>query len=121
MHRVSRRCGNAYIREERLSDLLCGVVDKIQLPEQVADSVAQRLRTSQADLAETRERSSARRLDRQRALQAKIDRGYDVKELKYCDINYITENSVTGAKGRAAASRAGRAGRRDLPGDPFSR
>ena len=53
------------------------MVEKIRLPEQVADSITQRLRTSQADVAEARERSSARLSDRQRALQAKIDRGYD--------------------------------------------
>ena len=71
------RCGNAYIREERLADLLRGIVDKVQLPEQVTDSIAARLRTSQADLERARDRSSARLLDRQRALQARIDRGYD--------------------------------------------
>ena len=71
------RCGNAYIREERLADLLRGVVDKIQLPERVAESITHRLRASQADLERARERTSARLLDRQRALQAKIDRGYD--------------------------------------------
>ena len=41
------RCGNAYIREERLAHLLRGVVDKIQMPEPVADSIAARLRGSQ--------------------------------------------------------------------------
>jgi hypothetical protein len=35
------------------------------------------LRASKADLEQARERSSARLLERQRALQAKIDRGYD--------------------------------------------
>lgn len=59
------RCGNAYIREERLADLLRGIVDKIQLPEQVSDEIAQRLRTSQADLERARERSSARLFERQ--------------------------------------------------------
>jgi hypothetical protein len=60
-----------------LADLLRGVVDKIQLPEQVAQSITHRLRTSQADLERARERTSGQLLDRQRALQAKIDRGYD--------------------------------------------
>ena len=40
-------------------------------------SIAQRLRTSQADLERAREQSSARLLDCQRTLHAKIDRGYD--------------------------------------------
>jgi hypothetical protein len=49
-----------------LADLLRGVVDRIQLPEHVADSISQRLRTSQSDLAQARERSSARRRSSQR-------------------------------------------------------
>ena len=71
------RCGNAYIREERLAELLRGVVDRIQLPANVADSIMRRLHASQADLEQARERSSGRLVERQRALQAKIDRGYD--------------------------------------------
>ncbi len=71
------RCGNAYIREEQLAQLLGGVVDKIQLPERVATAVTARLRASQAELEQARGRSLARLLDRRRALQAKIDRGYD--------------------------------------------
>ena len=71
------RCGNAYSREEHLVDLLRGVVDKIQLPERVAESITHRLRASQAELELARERTSGQLIDRQRALQAKIDRGYD--------------------------------------------
>jgi site-specific DNA recombinase len=71
------RCGNAYIREERLAQLLGGVVDKMQLPERVAKAITVRLHASQAELEQARGRSSARLLERQRALQAKIDRGYD--------------------------------------------
>ena len=68
-------CGNAYIREERLADLLGAIVDKIQLPERVANAISQRLRATQADLEDARERKSVRFLNRQRALQAKTDRG----------------------------------------------
>jgi len=71
------RCGNAYIREEQLAQLLGATVDKIQLPERVAHAITARLHASQAELEQARRRSSARLLDRQRALQAKIDRGYD--------------------------------------------
>jgi len=71
------RCGNGYIREERLAQLLGGVVDKMQLPERVAKAITARLHASQAELEQARGRSSARLLERQRALQAKIDRGYD--------------------------------------------
>jgi hypothetical protein len=67
------RCGNAYIREERLAHLLGVVVDRIQLPERVARAITRRLHISQAELEQVRGRSSARLLDRQRALQAKID------------------------------------------------
>ena len=52
-------------------------MDKIQLLQQVADCIAARLRTSDADLMRTRERSASSLLTRQRALQAKIDRAYD--------------------------------------------
>jgi len=44
------RCGNTYIREERLADLLRGVLDKIQLPQHVADSIAVRLRGSHTEM-----------------------------------------------------------------------
>jgi site-specific DNA recombinase len=71
------RCGNFYIREEQLAQLLGGVVDKFQLPERIAKAITGRLHASQAELEQARGRSSARLLDRQRALQAKIDRGYD--------------------------------------------
>jgi site-specific DNA recombinase len=71
------RCGNAYIREERLAQLLGGAVDQIQLPERVAKAITVRLHASQAELEQARRRSSTRLLERQRALQAKIDRGYD--------------------------------------------
>ena len=63
--------------QERLADLLGAIVDKIQLLERVAHAISQRLHASQADLEHARERSSVRLLDRQRALQAKIDRAYD--------------------------------------------
>ena len=71
------RCGNAYIRQEALADLLAATVDAIQIPEQVADVLAEALRTSQV-LADTERRETRERLDKQhRALVAKLDRGYD--------------------------------------------
>ena len=65
------------VREERLALRLGGGADKIQLPERVASSIAHRLRARESDLERARDRSSVRLLNRQRALQAKIDRGYD--------------------------------------------
>jgi site-specific DNA recombinase len=70
------RCGNAYIREERLAQLLGGVVNTIQLRERIAKAITVRFHASQAELEQIRSRSSARLHDHQRALQAKIDRGY---------------------------------------------
>jgi hypothetical protein len=72
------RCRNAYIREDRLADLLraaSSTISSCRVP--ADDSIAHRLRASQLDLEHVRERSSARLLNRQRALQAKIDRGCD--------------------------------------------
>jgi hypothetical protein len=43
------RCGNTYIREEELSGLFEEVVRRIQLPGEIADAIAETLRTSQAD------------------------------------------------------------------------
>jgi hypothetical protein len=63
--------------EEQLAHLLGDVVEKIQLPERVANAISARLHASQTELEQARGRSSTRLLDRQRALQAKIDRGYD--------------------------------------------
>ncbi len=71
------RCGNAYVREERLAQVLGGTVDKIHLPERVASVITARLLASQAEFEQARRRSSHALLDRQRALQAKIDRRYD--------------------------------------------
>ena len=40
--------------------MLRAVVDKVQLPERVAELITQRLRASQADLERARERTSVR-------------------------------------------------------------
>ncbi len=45
-----------------------------RLSERVANAITARLHASQAELEQARGRSSARLLERQRALQAKIDR-----------------------------------------------
>ena len=71
------RCGNEYIREERLADLLGGVVQRIQIPGDVADSIAERLRDGQTETEQARQRSVSQLAQRQRAVQVKLDRGYE--------------------------------------------
>jgi DNA invertase Pin-like site-specific DNA recombinase len=70
-------CGNEYIREERLADLLGGVVQRIQIPGDVADWIADHLRDSQTETEQARQRSVSQLAQRQRAVQAKLDRGYE--------------------------------------------
>ncbi len=70
-------CGNEYIREERLADLLGGVVQRIQIPGDVADWIADHLRDSQTETEQARQRSVSQLAQRLRAVQAKLDRGYE--------------------------------------------
>ena len=70
-------CGNQYIREERLADLLGGVVQRIQIPGDVADWIADHLRDSQTETEQACQRSVSQLAQRQRAVQAKLDRGYE--------------------------------------------
>lgn len=71
------RCGNTYIREEQLADLLGGVVERIKIPTEVADWIAEGLRESQAVMEQTREETGARLTQRRHSVQSKLDRGYD--------------------------------------------
>jgi hypothetical protein len=70
-------CGNEYIREERLADLLGSVVQRIQIPGEVADWIADHLRHSQTETEEAHKRSVSQLEQRQRAVQVKLDRGYE--------------------------------------------
>ena len=70
-------CGNTYIREERLADLLGGVIQPIQITDDIADSIATALRASD-DGAEKRRVCDLRQIEqRRRAAATKLDRGYD--------------------------------------------
>jgi site-specific DNA recombinase len=71
------RCGNTYIREERLADLLGAVVDGMQISEDMADWIAEHLRDSRCEIEEERQASMAQLIQRQRSVQAKLDRGYE--------------------------------------------
>jgi hypothetical protein len=71
------RCGNSYIREEVLADLLGNVVKRIQISPELAESIAEGLRDSQGDLERERQATLARLSERRQRVQAKLDRGYD--------------------------------------------
>ena len=71
------RCGNDYVRQERLAQLLGEVIRPIQISQEVADGIATALRASDQD-AEGRRSEDLRQLDqRRRTIVSKLDRGYD--------------------------------------------
>ena len=71
------RCGNTYIREEDLASRLGELVRRVQIPREIADWIADALRSSQAENTQHR-RDAVVRLERHRdALQAKLDRSYE--------------------------------------------
>ena len=70
-------CGNTYIREERLADLLGEVVERIQIPADLADWIAEGLRDTQGEAEQIRRASVTTLTQRRRGVQTKLDRGYD--------------------------------------------
>jgi site-specific DNA recombinase len=71
------KCGNSYIREERLADLLGDVVTPVQISPEVAEGIACALRATSTD-AEQRRSASLQHVDQQRRVVVhKLDRGYD--------------------------------------------
>jgi site-specific DNA recombinase len=71
------KCGNTYIREERLADLLGNVIRPIQITTEIAAGIAKHL-CSTDDEVEQRRAGSLRQLDqRRKATATKLDRGYD--------------------------------------------
>ena len=70
-------CGNAYIREERLADLLGEVVQRIQISPKLAQWIAEGLSDTQTTLENTRRQSVAHLTKRRQAIQTKLDRGYE--------------------------------------------
>ena len=71
------RCGNNYIREEQLSELLGKVVDRIQIRTELADWLADRLRDSYEETEHARQETVARLAHRRHSVQSKLDRAYD--------------------------------------------
>jgi site-specific DNA recombinase len=70
-------CGNSYIREERLVDLLGGVIKPIQITNDIAEDIATALRATDVE-GERRRVGNLRNLDqRRKAAALKLDRGYD--------------------------------------------
>jgi hypothetical protein len=70
-------CGNRYVREERLADLLGDVIKPIQIPSEVADEIATALRSSD-EAGEQLRCEALRQLDqRRRTILSKLDRGYE--------------------------------------------
>jgi hypothetical protein len=71
------RCGNTYIREERLADLLGDVVKPIHITEEIADDIADALRATDTDAEQQRGESLRQVEQRRRTVVSKIDRGYE--------------------------------------------
>jgi hypothetical protein len=70
-------CGNTYIREEKLANLLGTVITPIQITREIADDIARALRSEEADDGHRRQ-STISGLDRHRQdVSGKLDRGYD--------------------------------------------
>lgn len=70
-------CGNEYIREERLADLLGNVVQRIQILADLADWLVDGLRESQSEAEQARQQAVGQLTQRRRAVQAKVDRAYE--------------------------------------------
>jgi site-specific DNA recombinase len=70
-------CGNTYIREERLAELLGGALEEIQMPTDVADWLAAGIAERQSVLESSRTECGSRIAQQVFALEAKLDRAYE--------------------------------------------
>jgi site-specific DNA recombinase len=70
-------CGNTYMREERLADLLGDVITPIQISEDVAEQMAQALRSTEQDAERRRGEAVCQADQRRRVVVSKLDRGYE--------------------------------------------
>ena len=70
-------CGNTYIRQEKLAELLGATVQAVQIPAGVANDIAAALRQDDGHAERHRAEVMQRLEQRQHAIQAKLDRGYD--------------------------------------------
>jgi hypothetical protein len=70
-------CGNTYVREERLVDLLGAVVKRIEIPAEIAESIAADIRDGAGALEQERRGALARANERGRGIRARLDRAYE--------------------------------------------
>jgi DNA invertase Pin-like site-specific DNA recombinase len=70
-------CGNTYIREERLADLLGDTIKPIQITSEIAAGIAEALRTGDARCEQRRSEARRQLEQRRRTVVSKLDRGYD--------------------------------------------
>ena len=71
------RCGNSYVREELLADLLGEVVKRTEIPAEIAEWIAEGIRDADSVMEQTRKASLNQLTQRRRGVQAKLDRGYE--------------------------------------------
>src|SRR5262249_2067565 len=67
-------CGNAYVREERLSGLLVDVVKPIQITAENADGIATAIRASDTDVEQRRLDALSQLERRRQVVTSKLDR-----------------------------------------------
>ena len=65
------------MREEQLADLLGGVIAPIQITEEIAESIARALRTTEQDAECRRVKALTQADQRRRVVVSKLDRGYE--------------------------------------------
>jgi site-specific DNA recombinase len=70
-------CGNQYIREERLADLLGTLVERIEIPQEIAGWITERISVEQRSMDRSRRESLTMIRHRLSGLQAKLDRAYE--------------------------------------------
>lgn len=73
------KCGNTYVAEERLSELMGEIVRKIQIDANVADKIAVALRESHEDKKKFHGEAIRRLPAQYDAIQARIEKAYDDK------------------------------------------
>jgi hypothetical protein len=77
VHRIQGACGNTYIREESLAELLGGTIAPIQITPEIAAGIADTLRTGEGEVQQRRTEALRRLEQRRRTVVSKLDRGYD--------------------------------------------
>jgi site-specific DNA recombinase len=71
------KCGNTYVREERLAALLGDVVKPVQISDEVAANIATALGASAREVEQQRIDDQRQAEQRRRTVVSKIDRGYE--------------------------------------------